>query len=46
MVKIESARKFTFDVGWVFATLIVTVGVGLILKILLGNYFDADGLGE
>lgn len=45
MVKVETARKFTFDVGWVFVSLIVTLAVGFALRIIIGNYFDASGLG-
>ncbi|MDD4307408.1 MAG: flippase [Thermoplasmata archaeon] len=45
MMKIETARRLTFDVGWVFISYIVTMAVGLFLKVLLGNFFDAEGLG-
>jgi O-antigen/teichoic acid export membrane protein len=45
MVKAETARKFTFDVGWVFVASIAAMGFGLLIRILLGNYFDASGLG-
>ncbi len=45
MVKKEKARKFTFDIGWVFASSIISMGVGILLKTLVGNNFDADGLG-
>ena len=45
MVRIETARKFTFDVGWVFTSLAAAMVTGLILRILLGNFFDASGLG-
>jgi len=45
MVRHETARKFTFDVGWVFAASIAAMGFGLLIRILLGNYFDASGLG-
>ena len=45
MVKIETARKFTFDVGWVFVSLAVSMVVGLLVKIIIGNYYDASGLG-
>lgn len=45
MVKMETARKFTFDVGWVFVASTVTMAIGLIIRIILGNYFDASGLG-
>lgn len=45
MVKIETARKFTFDVGWVFVASLAAMAVGLVIRIILGNYFDAAGLG-
>lgn len=45
MVAQETARKFTFDVGWVFVSSVVAMGAGLLIRILLGNYFDASGLG-
>jgi hypothetical protein len=45
MVRHETARKFTFDVGWVFIASIAAMGFGLLIRILLGNYFDASGLG-
>jgi len=45
MDKVENARKFTFDIGWATASLAAMMIVGLILGVLLGNYFDASGLG-
>jgi len=45
MVNVNTARKFTFDVGWVFVASIAAMGFGLLIRILLGNYFDASGLG-
>jgi len=45
MVRVETARRFTFDVGWVFISSIVAMAAGLLIRILLGNYFDASGLG-
>jgi O-antigen/teichoic acid export membrane protein len=45
MAQDDSARKFTFDVGWVFISSVVTFAVGIILNLLIGNYFDAEGLG-
>ena len=38
MVKAETARKFTFDVRWVFVRSIVAMGAGLVICIILGNY--------
>ncbi len=45
MSEVENARKFTFDVGWATTSLAAMMGVGFILGVLLGNYFDASGLG-
>ncbi len=45
MVTTKVARKMTFDVGWAFLSSAFVMGVGFILKIILGNYFDAEGLG-
>jgi O-antigen/teichoic acid export membrane protein len=45
MVNMETGRKFTFDVGWVFLTSIVAMVIGLLIRIILGNYFNAAGLG-
>lgn len=41
----ENARKFTLDVGWATLSLAAMMGVGVILSIILGNIFNADGLG-
>lgn len=45
MINPKTARKFTIDVGWVFISSLVAMAAGLIIRILLGNYFDAAGLG-
>lgn len=45
MAEDDSARKFTFDVGWVLVSSVFTFAVGIILNLLIGNYFDAEGLG-
>ena len=45
MVTTKDARKMTFDVGWAFLSSVFVLGVGLILRIILRNYFDAEGLG-
>jgi len=41
----ENARKFTLDVGWATLSLLAMMAVGFILSIVLGNFFDAAGLG-
>ncbi len=41
----ENARKFTLDVGWASISLLSMMAVGFILSVILGNYFDATGLG-
>jgi len=38
-------RKFTFDVGWVFTTQVITLLMGFVLRVLLGRLIGADGLG-
>jgi len=45
MVKAETARKFTFDVAWVFFASTAAMIFGLVIRIFLGNFFDASGLG-
>ncbi len=45
MGEIENARKFTFDVSWATASLAFMMFIGFAIGVLLGNYFDASGLG-
>lgn len=45
MTGITTARKFTFDVGFVFASSIASLFIGFLLKIILGRFLAASGLG-
>ncbi len=45
MGEMENARKFTFDVSWATASLAFMMVVGFAIGVILGNYFDASGLG-
>lgn len=41
----QSSKKFAFDVGWSFISLVVTVLVGLTLRIVLARWLGAADLG-
>ena len=42
---VPKSRKFAIDVSWVLVAMIVDLGIGFFLKVILGNYFGASGLG-
>jgi O-antigen/teichoic acid export membrane protein len=42
---VPKSRKFAIDVSWVLVAMIVDLGIGFFLKVILGNYFGATGLG-
>jgi stage V sporulation protein B len=39
------AKKFAIDVSWVFGSTIISLIAGIILRLLVGNYFGPKGLG-
>ena len=41
----EQIRKFTFDVGWVIASSIVTLFLGFLLRPVLARWLGAADLG-
>jgi exosortase/archaeosortase family protein len=43
--KLAGAKKFTIDVGWVMTTLVVSMAVGLVLKVLIANHYGTGELG-
>lgn len=45
MAATSTVRKFTFDVGWVFIGQVIIMLMGFLLKVLLGRFIGADGLG-
>ncbi len=38
-------RKFAEDVGWTLSSSIIVIVVGMLLNIIVGNFFRAQGLG-
>lgn len=42
---VPQSRIFAIDVSWVLVAMVVDLGIGFLLKIILGNYFGAPGLG-
>lgn len=45
MIYTKEAKKFTFDVGWVFASSIVVLILHFFQKPILARYLGPDGLG-
>ena len=45
MAEISEKKKFTFDVGWVFVTSIVVLGLHFFQKPIMARYLGPDGLG-
>jgi len=41
----EQVKKFTFDVGWVLISSVVTLLIGFLLSIVLARWLGAAGLG-
>jgi stage V sporulation protein B len=41
----QKLKKFTFDVGWVFASRIITIFIGFLLRVFLGRFLGPGGLG-
>lgn len=42
---IPKSRIFAIDVSWVLVAMITDLGIGFLLRVILGNYFGAEGLG-
>ena len=41
----EDVKRFSFDVGWVLASSVVTLAIGFLLRIVLARWLGADDLG-
>jgi O-antigen/teichoic acid export membrane protein len=41
----NTTRKFATDVGWTLSSSIIVIIIGMVLNIIIGNLFSAQGLG-
>ncbi len=44
-MSLNTTRKFATDVGWTLSNSIIVVVIGMVLNIIVGNFFRAQGLG-
>ena len=40
-----TARKFAFDVSWVFTSQVITLATGFLLSVILGRFLGAAAFG-
>ena len=45
MTDTQPARKFAFDVSWVFLSQIITLATGFLLSVILGRFLGAAPFG-
>ena len=45
MTSAQPARKFAFDVSWVFVSQIITLATGFLLSVILGRFLGATAFG-